>query len=160
MHHSSIYLQINETTTAFLGGLNNYHAITTFDWTSKTYTSHETELTGSRVYSSCALLNGENGEKLVAVASGSSPGMEVWNPNDGSVKTLTPDFPYKVLVGSGQLVSVQDGAELIFYQDLNNNYEQGVWKYTQADGSWLKIGDMLHPRAAFVALPVPNLTCN
>jgi hypothetical protein len=36
---------------------------------------------------------GFNGEDLVAVAGGYSKGLEVWNPDDGTFKVLTEDFP-------------------------------------------------------------------
>ena len=58
-----------------------------------TYTKHKPELGGDRRGSACAVVIGQNGEKLVAVAGGISSGMEAWNPADESVQILTTNFP-------------------------------------------------------------------
>jgi len=153
------FLQINNTISAFFGGSNNRHGVLTFDWTTMKYTKHSPELTGSYLYSSCALLNGDDGEKLVALVGGrTSPGMEVWNPNDGSVKYLTTDFPPKDAYDSF-LVSVNDGEELIFYETYYSNNQKGIWKYFQSNNTWTKIGEMFFARRAFVVLPVTGMSC-
>jgi hypothetical protein len=64
-----------------------------------------------RRLSACALVKGQNGEDLVAVAGGSSAGMEVWNPLDGSVKLLT-DFPAAWPYGFPQMISANQGPML------------------------------------------------
>jgi hypothetical protein len=76
------------------------------------------------------MLKGINGEILVAIAGGYSAGIEVWNPADGSVKTLTSTFP---LSGPGpQMIAVNGNTELIFYAS-NERYDspKGVWKFNQ-----------------------------
>ena len=65
------------------------NGIITFDWTTGNYTKHSEKFRGSRWYAACAMLDIGNGEKVAAVASGLNVGMEIWNPADGSVKTLT-----------------------------------------------------------------------
>ena len=123
------------------------------------YTKHSPELTGRYLYSSCALLKGDNGEKLVALVGGNtSPGMEVWNSNDGTVTTLTTDFPPKS-DNAPFLVSVSDGEELIFYEAHNSNNQKGIWKYFQSNNTWTKIGEMIFARDDFVVLPVTGMTC-
>ena len=89
------------------------------------YTKHTSQLIGERSYSSCALLKGSEGEVLVAVASGNSAGMEVWNPADGSVKMLTSDFP-KYAGEFPQLISVNDHSELIFYESYSGSQAKGI----------------------------------
>ena len=54
--------------TAFLGGFNNPFDIVTLDWSSMVYTKQNSQFNGKRVLSSCAILNGINGETLVVVA--------------------------------------------------------------------------------------------
>ena len=99
------------------------------------------------------------GETLVAIAGGVTPGMEVWNPVDGSVKTLTTDFPS----GSGygrKMIPVKGGSELIFYEfDWTSAFAKGIWKYTQSTNTWAKIGEMILARNSFAVLPVDGMAC-
>ena len=120
-----------------------------------TYTTHKPVLTGRSQYSSCALLKGDNEENLVAVAGGWSPGLEVWNPVDGSVKMLTPDFP-EISNGSPQMISIEQGRKLIYY---DTKPRTGIWHFELENKNWTKIGDLLVARGNFVALPVANITC-
>ena len=73
---------------------------------------------------------GINGEKLVAIAGGYEDGIEVWNPADGSVKTLNSTFPL-----SGQvprMTAVNGNTELILYESQKSNGNpQGIWKFSQ-----------------------------
>ena len=117
-------------------------------------TRHVPELSGNRVFSSCAVLNSENGEKLVAVASGYSPGMETWNTNNGTVKYVTTDFPHSFSGGYAQMISIDSGNQLLLY------IEGEIWNYSQASKSWIKIGNMLQFRINSLALPLKNITCN
>ena len=53
-------------------------------------------LSGQRYNSACALVKDLNGDLLVAVAGGSSPGskgLEVYNPKDGSVTLVSEYLP-------------------------------------------------------------------
>ena len=158
--------QINATLTGFFGGQNHPHGVTTFDWTTMQYTWHGNILQGDRQFSSCALLRGDDGKEVVAIASGTSSGIEVWNPIDGSVKVLNDTFPRaSTSTGFAQtsdLISVNNMSDLIFYEawlyetDKNKN----IWKFHQSNSSWSKIGEMLSPRDSFVTLPVKGLTCS
>jgi hypothetical protein len=108
-----------------MSGSKDPYRILTFDWTTMEYTKHTSQLIGSRTMSACALLKGSDGEVLVAVASGNSAGMEVWNPVDDSVKMLTPDFP--PYAGEfPQLISVNDHSELIFYESYSPSKAKGI----------------------------------
>ena len=108
-----------------MSGSKDPHRILTFDWTTMEYTKHTSKLTGSRKMSACALLKVSEGEVLVAVASGDSAGMEVWNPVDGSVKMLTSDFS-KYANEFPQLISVNDHSELIFYESYYPSQAKGI----------------------------------
>ena len=114
------------------------------------YTTHVEKLSGDRSSGSCAMLIGENGEKLVAVASGSSSGMEAWNPNDGTVKFLTTDFP--IPTSFARMISIQSGHQLVLY------IVGEIWKYFGSNNSWIKIGNMMQSRMSFLALPLKNFT--
>ena len=70
---------MDNTTTVFFGS-DDKHGIVTLDWNTFEYSKQPISLLGSRLLSSCALLKGRRGEPLVAVAGGSSKGMEIWNP--------------------------------------------------------------------------------
>ena len=108
-----------------MSGSKDPHIILTFDWTTMEYTKHTSKLIGSRFLSACALLKGSDGEVLVAVASGNSEGMEVWNPVDGTVKMLTPDFPPRT--GElPQMISVNDNSDLIFYESFSFSQAKGI----------------------------------
>ena len=121
------------------------------------YTYHKTVLIGDRQFSSCALMKGDNGENLVAVAGGLSPGLEVWNPADGSVKLLTADFPE--ITDSfwiPQMISFEQGQKLIYYDP---RHRTGIWHFDMHSKNWTKIGELLVAKSNFVALPVPNIAC-
>ena len=100
------------------------------------------------------MLNGANGDELVAIASGFSSGMEAWNPNDGTVKYLTTDFPLAKTSGSAQMISIQGGHQLVLY------IEGEIWNYFGSNNSWSKLGNMMEQRIDFVALPVKKVSCN
>ncbi len=146
--------------TGFFGGSYDTKAIITFDWETMAYTKHTSRFNGTRKVSACSLLVNENGEKLVAVAGGYSPGLEVWNPEDGTVRTLTPDFPLSSSQGYVQMISVNGDSELIFYEArINSTDPKGIWKYHQTNNTWSKLGEMLFPRDDFAVLPVDGLSC-
>ncbi len=145
--------------TGFFGGNNYPRGIVTFDWATMEYTIHPSEFSGNRASSVCGILKGANGETLIAVAGGISSGLEVWNPDDDSVKMLTPEFPKGYDFGSPQLISVNGGDELIFYEAAHTDNTKGIWKYLSSNNSWYKIGEMLFPRNDFVVLPVEDLSC-
>ncbi len=146
----------------FLSGQNDAQGILTLDWTTMEYTKHSSQLTSDRRESACAMLKGPSGEKLVAVASGRSTGLEVWNPENGSVRTLTPDFP--PISGdsrTAQLISVAGGSELIFYQSISTSsiLAKGIWKYHVGNNTWTQLGEMLAGRDDFAVLPVEDVSC-
>ncbi len=147
--------QISDTVTAIFGGQNNPHEILTFDWIVMEYLKHKSVLIGSRQYSTCALMKGDNGENLAAVAGGTSPGLEIWNPVDGSVKMLTPNFPQRSN-NFPQMISVEQGRKLIYY---NTQPQTGIWQFDFDRKNWTKIGDLIVARDDFVTLPVPNIAC-
>ena len=118
------------------------------------YTSHSPQLKLNRVYSTCALLNGGNGKKVVAIAGGVTIGMEAWNPFDKTVKYLTADFPPPDINGFSQMLSIQSGEQLILYKAGE------IWNYLQINNSWIKIGNSLQKRVSFLALPVKKISCN
>jgi hypothetical protein len=102
---------------------------------------------------------GINGEQLVAIAGGNSAGIEVWNPADGSVKTLNSTFP---LVGPGpRMIAVNNNTELIFYEsEYSDGSPNGIWKFSPViNNSWTKIGAMLNKGGYFSALPVDGFSC-
>jgi hypothetical protein len=76
------------------------------------------------------LLKGINGQILVAIAGGYQSGIEVWNPADGSVKTLNSTFP---LAGTGaQMIAVNGNTMLIFYEsNAFTGVSRGIWKFSQ-----------------------------
>ena len=126
------------------------------------YTWHGNILQGTRQYSSCALLRRDDGNEVVAIASGLSSGIEIWNPVDGSIKVLNDTFPtISGDVQTPKLISVNGGLELIFYETWHYGIDEnkGIWKFHPSDNSWSKIGEMIFARDDFVALPVSNLTC-
>ena len=55
----------------------------------------------------------------VAIAGGSSQGMEVWNPADNSVRNVTAQLPIEEGDSTGldyaQLLPIKNGTELLLY---------------------------------------------
>ena len=121
------------------------------------YTKHSLELQGDRQYSSCALLNGKNGEKLIALAieGGYSTKLAVWNPNNGLIETVLSGIPE--VTG---MVSVKRGEELSVYQNYGTWGGDGIYKYVRTDNFHTRIGQLLTPRKWTVDLPVTGLSCN
>jgi hypothetical protein len=104
--------------------------IIVFNWTTMSYSLQKSKLSANRELGTCAILKGNNGEKLVAVASGYSKGIEVWNPADGSVKTLNSTFPPNGSVS--RMIAVNGNTELIFYESNDSpGRPQGIWKFSQ-----------------------------
>ena len=99
----------------------------------------------------------------MAIASGMSPGIEVWNPVNGSAQVLNATFPraYATGIQTPTLISVNKGKDLLFYEAWHQRADEnkGIWKFHQSNNSWSKIGEMLFARDDFVALPVKDLTC-
>jgi hypothetical protein len=125
-----------------------------------TYSLQESKLKEVRTGGACALMKGSNGENLVSVASGSAAGIEVWNPADGSVKTLNSTFPLADGVYSSQMIAVNGSSELIFYESMGSlGNPKGIWKFSQVNNAWTKIGEMLTSRGYFSALPVEGISC-
>ncbi len=91
------------------------------------YTKHTSQLIGARRWSACALLKRNEGEVLVAVASGESAGLQVWNLVDDSVKMLTPNFP-PLTTEFPQLISAMDNSDLIFYESYSPSKAKGFKK--------------------------------
>jgi hypothetical protein len=71
-----------------------------------TYSLQVSKLKAVRTGGACFLMKGASGENLVAIAGGSAAGIEVWNPVDGSVKTLNSTFPLADGVYSSQMIAV------------------------------------------------------
>jgi len=149
--------QLNATTTVFLGGYNDPLAIKTLDWNTLEYTVHEEKLINEHKYGTCALVRGSRGEPLVAIASGTTAGLELWNPEAG---TITPDFP--PLSGdfkSPKMLAIKGGAELIYYATGSGEVEKPIYKYFVANNTWIEVGEMLFGRDDFMALPVRDISC-
>ena len=152
--------QLNATTTVFLGGYNDPVAIKTLDWNTLEYTVHNEELINEHQYGACALARGPRGEPLVAFASGTTAGLEIWDPESGTVTNVSPDFPpISGDVQSPKLVAVKGGSELIYYETGTTEVAKPIYKYFVANNTWLRVGDMLVGRDDFFALPVRDITC-
>ena len=60
-------VQINETTTVFLGGYNKAQLILVFSWITMTYQVQNTTLIKPRLFSSCAPIRKDNGQVKVVM---------------------------------------------------------------------------------------------
>lgn len=159
-------VQLNATHTAFLGGSNNNFGIVTFDWNSLTYTRQSEKLIGRRWKSSCAAIKNSDGDTLVAIAGGlhrDGKGLEIWSPTDRTVKLVSEVLPTETSKSFGlnhaQLVSINDGKELLLYGGFQGSYQGEIWKFTEKDSSWIKVGDLLLGREEHVVLPVVAVDC-
>ena len=146
--------------TVFLGGRSSPKQIAVFDWTTSTYKRLNSKLRGDRWLSSCSLLRNENGSLLVAVFGGYySSGLEVWNPEDGTVTTLADlDLPSGAKTRiSSQLKSINNNTEILLFGGYSDNgavYHDNVWKYSFNTNSWAKVAKMSGPKSSFVLSPV------
>jgi hypothetical protein len=153
--------KVDEITTVLLSGGIGTKRILVFKWTTMTYSLQVSKLNNSRISGACALMKGANGENLVAIAGGTSAGIEVWNPMDGSVKTLNSTFPLTDYGYNSQMMAVNGNTELIFFESCSSIGEpKGIWKFSQVTNAWTKIGEMLTSRSMFSALPVEGVSCS
>jgi hypothetical protein len=122
------------------------------------YTRHSPENFAFYMYGACALMKGSKGEKLVAILDKS---MQLWNPDDGSIKTVTSPVTGNNNYGPS-MISVNNGEELILYEayeTYGSTNVKGIWKYFQANDTWTKIGEMFTPRKLSVVFPVIGMAC-
>ena len=163
-------LQLNDTTTLFLGGTDALQRILSYDWNTETYTEHPELWIKKHIYNSCAVLKDEDGNPLV-VTSGSFfdqadvqySGLEAWSPVHGTTSILSefhPDeegalFPLR----SSQMISINDGSELLMYGGFNGNGLQSIWKFTLVDNTWAKTGSLPAPKFGHEVLPVWGIEC-
>ena len=159
-------VQLNATHTAFLGGSNNNFDIVIFNWNSLTYSRQTEKLIGRRWKSSCAVIKNSDGDTLVAIAGGlhrDGKGLEIWSPTEGTVKMVSNVLPTENSKSFGlnhaQLVAINGGRELLLYGGFQGSYQGEIWKFTEKDSGWLKVGDMLLGREEHVVLPVANVKC-
>ncbi len=122
------------------------------------YSLQASTLMSNRFDAACALLKSNSGENLVAIAGGYTAGIEVWNFADGSVNMLNSTFPLSGY--SPQMIGVNGNTELIFYETgYTDSAPKGIWKFSQVNNSWTKIGEMPTERRIFSALPVKGVVC-
>ena len=160
MKVNCLIFQLNATTTVFLGGVDSPLAIKTLDWNTMEYTLHKEELNNEHKYGTCELVRGPRGEPLVAFASGTSTGLEIWDPEAGTVTNVSPDFPpISGDVQSPKMIAVRGGSELIYYETGTTELEKPILKYTVATNTWEEVGEMSYGRDDFIALPVRDITC-
>ena len=159
-------VQLNETFTVFTGGNNDPQRIYSLDWTTMQYSLHS-RFTGQRKYHACAKVKDSNGDILVAVAGGNSPGLEVWNPQTNVVMTLDSNFPPSTgFVSTPTLMTVKDSSTLIYYQaqqiylgPSQTALTSQIYKFSMVGRNWTKIGQLLDDRNDFTVLPVEGLSC-
>ena len=154
-----LFSQINDTVTAFIGGFRDPFRIVTFDWQTMDYTLHSIQFQVGRRLSTCAKLKGHGGEDLIAVAGGDllPSGMEVWNPKNGSTAILTSNFPETYNSGFPQMISVNHGRDLVYYEQLGK--QNDIFMYHGSNNSWSLIGKLIEERDYFTALPVLDIKC-
>ncbi len=147
-----------------MGGTRYPRGIITFDWATMTYTKQATELFRNRTWTSCALLKGEHGENLVAVAGGQSDGTEVWNSQDGTVQLVSDNFPplTNSSICDSKLVPIKDGSELLLYGGCHGDITQdGIWKFSSSYSytSWSEFGKMILAKNDHIVVPFSDVKC-
>ena len=87
--------------------------------------------------------------------------MEIWNPVDGSVKTIVAQLPQEINqpLNVATMISVENNTELVILGGYSAGYLSDVWKYKYLDNSWLKLRNLLSPRCEHVAIIMPELKC-
>ena len=157
-----------------------------FYYCSPTFVLENEKLLKDRFLSTCGLINGKDGQPVVAIVGGAGPsqkGMEIWNPRTKTVELLWEEIPPEVGGEYGlresELVVIKGGTEFFLYGVWNGNYQDGIWKYVVAENSWtrqfsysiiysllllsqalyFRIGDLLTSRYGHVTLPVSGIEC-
>jgi hypothetical protein len=105
---------------------------------------------------------GENVVAIVGSDSTNSKGMEVWNPSDESVTTFHDALPHEqdgLGLDGSQMISVDDGSELILYGGFAGEYLSDIWKYSVQDDSWAQVGNMTTTRYGHLVIPVTAVKC-
>ena len=120
----SCVLQLNQTRTIFLGGHKHKRKISSFDWLKNKFIYHDTLLLSEHSHGSCAVVNDELGNNLVAVVGNYiSDGtlLEIWNPHNESIhiESMPPESNETLTHGMG-LVAVNHGKDIFFYGGSNS----------------------------------------
>ena len=156
-------MQLNDTTTLFLGGRDNYaRRISSYDWSTNKFTVHKTVWHSKHRKGSCAVIKGERGKPLVVLtgdAYKSSTGLEIWNPADERIQIEAIPFEeennYR-LSGVG-LTAVNQGRDLLmyggvwhdakdseelwkdWYKEVSHDKLDTVWKFNFASRTWKEL---------------------
>jgi len=120
-------------------------------------------LNSPRVGSACSLMKDKNGRIKAAVIGGSNKGMELWNPVDGTIEIAFNKLPHEngsVLgLAYSTVLPIKGGDELLMYGGWKGSHHKGIWRYTVADNTWVRIGSLVTARGEHVTLEVDGITC-
>ena len=159
-------VQLNDTHTVFLGGMNEPHAILLFDWTTESYNKLKEKLIGKHWKSACALLKTGGGDPIVAVAGGvhrEGQGLEFWDPKESKVKLVSSRLPteteHSMGLSHAQLVPINEGRQALLYGGNQGEYTADIWKFTVDNSTWTRQGQMLEAREEHAVLAVFDVQC-
>ena len=160
----SFYFQISDNVTAILGGSKSPFIINVFDWATNIYTTNPFLLLRSRIGSACAVIKGTDGFSRVAVIGGESKGMEIWNPNDGTIEMVTDELPLEETSTKGimhsEALAINEGSEVLLFGGNKGSDHQGIWKYSVTENTWTRVGSLLAARSGHIVLPITNVSCS
>ena len=110
-----------------------------------TFVLQDEKLIKKRIGSSCGLIQGKDGQEVVAIVGGSQKGMEIWNPIRKTVELLWDEIPAEKDFGSGlfksELVPIEGEKEFILYgggEWISSSTKDDIWKYVVADNTWTR----------------------
>ena len=89
--------------------------------------------------------------------------MDVWSPEDLTIKTITNELPMEVGHSNpfqhSQIITKNDNTELIFFGGWCDVNIKDVWKYQSQSNSWEILGQMQIKRASHLVVPVVGMDC-
>lgn len=114
-----------------------------FSFSSPVFVLRNEKLKMDRYHSSCGLIVGKNGQKVVAIVGGyTKKGMELWNPRSKSVELLwdvvPPELGASQSINSGSMLTIKGGTEFIYYGGYHGKSYDGIWKYVALYNNWTK----------------------
>ena len=163
--YGTCVVQLNDTTTAFLGGegSNTTRRIVLYDWYTSAISVLENKLHQDLNFGLCDILVDENNEKTVFYIKNGlreDDSFGIWNPSNGSLQT----YPVKPLEEIGNNVilgasTVNNRKDLLIYA---RGYLRGktIWKFNFTSTTWIKVGEMLDNDFIFDVKPIKNFTCS
>ena len=159
-------VQLNDTTTVFLGGRSakTSRQIALYDWSTNKLSVHKTLLESVFSYGRCEAIDDENRNKYVYYGDrylNKNSTFAFWNPSNGDLQTY-PVMPLKenTFFQTFDLTTINSSKELLIYGGSGGSGNINIWKFNFSFKTWTKTGEKQNSDELEAVRPIKNLTCS